>query len=144
MVTTSLTPLAHPSHRRLPMHNLPTQAHNLTDCLYIKVRSDNPQLKRPTIDVEFDIIENANRSGNMTSHLIARDRRTKSYIYLAEEDAHTGEWGAMDSEFHDRIYLFIEHVLRLIDWKAAKATPERAGQIIKELATSEFQKLMRS
>ncbi len=123
------------------MHDLPTQTQNLIGCLYTKVRSDNPQLKRPTVEVEFDLIEVENSSGNMTMHLIARDHRTKSYIYPAESEPNSGEWIAKESEFYGRIYLFIRHLLELFQEENGNLSLEEKGRLVLEIATTEFKKL---
>ncbi len=126
------------------MHDLPTQTKNLVSCLTSKVRSDNPHLKRPTIDVEFDMIHAKNSSGVMTLHLVARDQRTKSYIYMAETGKDANEWVAKQSEFYGRIYLFVRHILELLSEENTVLSLSEKGRILVEIAKCEFQKIMRS
>ncbi len=125
------------------MHDLPSQTQNLVSCLTSKVRSDNPQLKRPTIELEFDLIERQNSSANITNHLVARDRRTGSYIYLAETEKDTDKWVGKDSEFYDRIYLFVRHILEFLAHESPDLSLFEKGCILREVAKQEFQKIMR-
>ncbi len=124
------------------MHDLPTQTKNLIDCLYSKVRSDNPKLSRPTIEVEFDLIEAENSSGNKTLHLVAQDLRTHSYIYLAEAQEDAFRWSAEDSEFYDRIFVFVRHILQLLEFGDSRSNLAK-GLVLKEIATREFKRLTR-
>ncbi len=125
------------------MHDLPSQAQNLISCLTSKVRSDNPHLKRPTIEVEFDLIEAANATGRLTLHLVARDRRTRSYIYLAETDKTPNRWIGKESEFYSRIFLFVRHILRFLEGENSSLSLFESGTALKTIAKREFQTLIR-
>ncbi len=125
------------------MHDLPSQTRNIVSCLTSKVRSDNPQLKRPTVEVEFDLIRAENSNGNIALHLVARDRRTGSYIYLAEQQTDSNQWEGEDSEFYGRIYLFVRHILRFIEEEYATLNSAEKGSLLKDLAKREFQMLIR-
>ncbi len=125
------------------MHDLPSQTKNLVDCLTSKVRSDNPQLRRPTIEVKFDLMDAKNYDGDLTLHLIARDWSTKSYIYLAELESESSEWVGKGSEFYSRIYVFVRHILRLSEEESIGLSPSENGRLLVETATREFQMLIR-
>ncbi len=75
-------------------------------------------------------------------HLIARDQRTGSYIYLAEARENTDEWVVKDSEFFDRIYLFVNHVLQFLEYENKQLGVEKIGLILRETATKEFLQIM--
>ena len=123
------------------MHTLVRHGQNLRDCLWSKVRSDHPEVKRPIIELDFDLIETESKSGVLASHLVARDRRTGSYIYVAELRTDTKAWVAEGSEFTDRIYLFVRHILRCLKTEARSEATSENGTKLREIAWREYVKL---
>lgn len=94
--------------------------------------------------MEFDIIVAENISGNMTSHLIARDRKTHSFFYPSEETEDSGEWNAKESEFFSRIYLFVRHCLQIALYEGGKTSSDKKGSLLKFIAAREYKRLRRA
>jgi len=123
----------------VPPSLLASHAKNIASCLYTKVRSDHPQLSRPVVEVEFDVIQIKSCDGITTPHLVARDKKTQSFIYLAEKEK-TGEWITLGSEFHSRICKFAEHILRIFADQSDDGRASKTKLTLQTVATQEYQR----
>ena len=101
--------------------------------LYQKVRKQQ-------IDLIFELKELPSKHTPDINqlHLIAMDKKTGTFIYLAEiKPGATAEWVVEDSQFYVDTKRFGELCIELMEAQNPP-TPHIAGQILQTIATREF------
>jgi hypothetical protein len=109
-------------------------------CLKGKV-SVEQKVRSPSVNIRFEVkkVETSNSSSLI---LAAVDDKTNTYLYIAESDPVDGRWKARESEFSDRIYLFVNKVMEEMEYvsKVDEMTIMEQGKVLEQLATKIYQK----
>jgi hypothetical protein len=120
--------------------NLNKSIDNLNICLKGKV-SVEQKVRSPSVNIRFEVkkVETSNSSSLI---LAAVDDKTNTYLYIAESDPVDGRWKARESEFSDRIYLFVNKVMEEMEYvsKVDEMTIMEQGKVLEQLATKIYQK----
>lgn len=120
--------------------NLNKSVDNLNTCMMSKVAVEQ-KIKAPTIDILFEV-KKVESSSKATLILAAINRDTGTYLYLAESDPVDGRWKANNSEFRDRIYLFVNQVMEEIQYedKIDSLSIMEQGKVLERVATRIYKK----
>jgi hypothetical protein len=113
-------------------------ADNLKTCLMGKVSSEQ-KVKSPSIDLQFEVKQIDSKTQSKLI-LAAIDKKTGTFLYLAENDPADGRWKAMESEFYGRIYLFVEKIIEEIEFEADfdEMSIKQQSQVLEKVANKVF------
>lgn len=112
---------------------------------YVEQRYGKRGIKNPPFEVDFDILDLPSKyDSSPTPHLVAIDRNSGSYMYLAEVRGQTGYWIVDDSAFYERTHKFGDVCLELLDEKTQNQnyTQNQIGQILMGVAKQIFTEIM--
>lgn len=99
--------------------------------------------ERVEIDIEFATEQLLAKDGIPTWYLIARDKISASYLYIAEISPDL-EWVAMtNSQYYEKIKHFAELVIDLLQGEGAGLDPVSQSTILVQIATREFNSYFR-
>ncbi len=102
-----------------------------------------PKTQRAEIEVEFAIEKLLEKQGFPTLYLIARDKISSSYIYIAEVSPSL-KWVPMEnSQYYESIKHFAELVISNLQTEAFGLNPIAQSPILKQIAEREFKNYFR-
>lgn len=112
---------------------------------YTEQRYRQRGIRNPTFEIDFDILDLPSKyDPNSTPHLVAIDRVSGSYLYLAEVRGQTGYWIVDDSSFFERTHKFGDICLDLLEGKTKNQnySQSQIGQILLLIAKQLFNETM--